>query len=404
MSKLLKNYIKQIITEISAEKRKQGISAPIPNPYKVKNHRTGAFDYFNHYGRIGKKWFHQNADQQWLNGPVENIIAVHSPIAYAVKEYASYEDCKRDMLIQYPCNTIIRNEQSAIGFVNRKADTISTEQYLQSVLQTFNFKHFNNGLFLHLSPRRITHAASVDSETNTYKHFPILKPISLKDWNNITIQQFIDRYENHINPEDFRFLQRNANKPKTDERAQSILNDMKNKYKYLRIYSGNPTYNYFISRQSSGARKWPAHYSNYEISSSEYIERQDILDMEDLNSSQIEVTNALEDEKAYEMGNSNYLDVLEDILGEIIVGNFKIHAIWVNTNSINMSKFNKWMNGEYSDDYIITDYRNKTQKHAIKSMYIKHSKLQEFYRLKYFVECGIPVYYFQAATNEKYLD
>ena len=404
MSSLLKNYIKQIIIEISTEKRKKGISAPIPNPYKVKNPREGGFDYFNYYGRLGKKWFNQNADQQWLNGPVENIIAVHSPIAYAVKEYASYEDCKRDMLIQYPCNTLIKNEQSAIGFVNRDAENVSTKQYLQSALQTFDFKHFNNGLFLHLSPRRITHAASVDSETNTYKHFPTLKPISLRDWNNITIQQFMDRYEDHMDPVDFRFLQRNVNKPKTDERANSILNNMKNKYKYLRIYVDNPSYNYFKGRQSSGARKWPIHYSDYGISSDNYIERQDILDIEDLNSSQADVINALEDENAIEMGNKNYLDVLDDILGEIIVGNFKIHSIWVNTNSINMTKFNKWMNDEYSDDYIITDYLNKTQKHVNKSKFIKHSKLQEFYRLKYFIECGIPVHFFQADTNEKYLD
>lgn len=390
MSSLLRKYIRETLTEISAKKVMKKILAP--NAKNIKNFRADqGFTSQILPGRIGKKWFQENSDQQWLNGEVENIVALHTPVGFSIKEYPNYEMCKLDMLMQYPCNTFIKNEQSALGFLNRKAEEIDTDTFLSEKLKEFDsdmFHGISNILFLHLSPRRITHAASVDSETNTYKHFPKLTPISLKDWNNITIKEFMDRYENHIEPVDFRFLARNVNKPIDDERANSILNDMKEKYKYLRIYADDPSYNYFESRQSSGARKFPFHYTTpFDITTS-YYDKLDILDFEDWK---YEVDN-------YDKENPN---ILEDIMGEIIVGNFKINAVWVNVNLINQNDFNKWMSGEYSDEFINFKYSFPNVAGLL--------KIQEFYRLKYFIECGVKVNYYsdlqhQYITDEYLLD
>ena len=75
MSNLLRNYIREILIEVSYNKKSRGIKSP--NPYNINNYRQGRFEQDNFTGRIGKKWFHQYSDQQWLNGPVEKIGRAH---------------------------------------------------------------------------------------------------------------------------------------------------------------------------------------------------------------------------------------------------------------------------------------------------------------------------------------
>ena len=96
-----------------------------------------------------------------------------------------------------------------------------------------------------------------------------------------------------------------------------------------------------------------------------------------------------------------FRSVFEDIMGEIVVGNFKINAVWVNVNLINQNDFNKWMSGEYSDEFINFKYSFPNDAGLL--------KIQEFYRLKYFIECGVKVNYYadlqhQHITDEYLLD
>ena len=399
MSNLLRKYIREILTEVSYNKKSQGIKPP--NPYEINNYKQGSFEQNNFPGRIGKKWFQENSDQQWLNGPVENIVALHNPVAFNIKEYRNYESCKRDMLIQYPCNTIVKNEQSALGFINTNADVISTDDFISQKLKKFDtglFQGLNNTLFLHLSPRRITHASAVDSMTNTYTHFPKLTSVSLKDWNRMSALEMLNRYENHIDIDDLKMLK--AFKYYDPDSQKRLLNDMKNKYKHLRMYINDPSYNYFMSRQSSGARKWPQQYTfnlgKRDRSRSKY-DKQDILDLEDwdyVKNNYYQSSEVEEEEESYE-------NVFEDVMGEIIVGNFKINAVWVNVNLINQTDFNKWMNGEYSDEFINFKYSFPNDAGLL--------KIQDFYRLKYFIECGVKVNYYsdlehQHITDEYLLD
>lgn len=396
---LLKKYIRNMLTEISINKRVPGNPAwEEYNAFKANrdNNTQGlsGFNLYNKRGREGKKWFNKHADQNWLNGPVENIIILHNPVAFSVKQYKSYEECRREILRQYKPGVINKNEMSAIGIINRDADTIDTDTCIREMLnEELNPEvlgiDLDKTIFLHLSPRRITQAAANDSYTNTYNKYPTQKPIGFSEWNKLTPKQFSYKYQNYLDPKDIRFLNNSEfdeyENEDEGEGEYMSFEDIKNKYKHLRTNIEN--YNYDQSFKSSGARKWPQVYSSSnqmddESSDENHMSILDLDDFDDLMNDRQEIF-GLDDE----------VKNLYGVLGEVVVGNWKIESAYINSRNLYYEdesakeEFEMWYNEELTDQDII-------EKYNIDDKYNEFNYLQLFYRIKVFIDAGVKINWF----------
>ncbi len=380
---LLKKYVRNILTEISKNKQVPGNPAwEEYNAFKANRDNdqqdTPEFSLYNKRGREGKQWFNKHADQNWLNGPAENVIVLHSPVAFSVKQYRNYEECRREILDQYRPDIINRNEMSAIGIVNRNADTVDTDTHIKFTLKqsdrTIIATTLPNVMFLHLSPRRITHAASFDSMSTMYHEYPQEKSVSFSEWHKMPLDVFLKKYKKYLSEKDFKVLLNSLyDDSYIDQSFEEYFKGIKNKYKYLRDNIEN--YNYDQSFKTSGARKWPNVYTK-KIKVDNYGDiRNNILDFEDFNDAKH----------------------LHDILGEVIVGNWKIESVYVNSKKVysNETKrksslkkeFEMWYNGKLTDQDIITKYNIDLNDDVF-------NYLQLFFRVKAFMDAGVKINWF----------
>lgn len=406
MSILLKKYIRNLLNEISTSKRVPGNKAwEEYQEFKKFRDETPegmhGFPLYNRRGREGKKWFNKHADQNWLNGPVENVIALHNPVAFSYRAYHDQAQCARDIIRQYRPGTINKNEMSAYGLINLDADTVSTDSYLRDMLPKLVTDALgaaaNKRMFLHFSPRRITHAAIDDSSTTTYRYYPKVKPTGLDVWSKLNPIEFFQKYESFIDPDDRNFLLRTAGRVEMKdmpERIRNTFNEIKKKYEYLRT---NDSYDYDKSFKTSGARKWPNAYSkagsvkSYE---GEYENEMSILDFEDYEDAR---------KNTYLGGSSDeeYNDPdWPHVLGEIVVGNWKIESVWADSTSDSRwfktkETFEKWLRGEISDGEIIKKQDLSWIYEGQEDKYIDgDDSLQLFYRLKAFMDAGVTINWF----------
>jgi hypothetical protein len=139
MTILLKKYVRNLLNEISRSKMVPGNKAweeyqEFEKFKKETPEGMHGFPLFNRRGRAGKKWFNRHADQNWLNGPVENIVVLHNPALFSYRAYHNQSECARDMIKQYTPGSINRNEMSAYGLINKNAGTVDTHTFLKNTL------------------------------------------------------------------------------------------------------------------------------------------------------------------------------------------------------------------------------------------------------------------------------
>ena len=143
MSILLKKYIRNLLNEIAKSKMtddnpvwqeyKKLLTSPLENAEKNSGPR-----FYNSVNRARKlkDFYRRNANQDWLNGPVENIIAIHSPTAFRVDQYSSYAECKKACQVFYPCNTAIKHELSALGVINPNPSRFNSKSVISKLLKS----------------------------------------------------------------------------------------------------------------------------------------------------------------------------------------------------------------------------------------------------------------------------
>jgi len=406
MSILLRNYIRSLLNEIATSKRVPGNKAweEYQDFRKFRDEKPEGmhgFPLYNRRGREGKKWFNKHADQNWLNGPIENVIALHNPVAFSYRAYHDQAQCARDIIRQYHPGTINNNEMSAYGLINLDAGKVSTDDYLRNMLPKLNPDALgsaaNKRMFLHFSPRRITHAAIDDSSTTTYRYYPKVKPTGLDIWSKLNPIEFFRKYESFIEPEDRDFLLWKAGNVEIKDMSRNNrnkFNEIKKKYQYLRT---NDSYDYGKSFNTSGARKWPNAYSKAgSVKSNEdvYENEMSILDFEDYK-------DARKNTYLGGVSDEEYNDPdWPHVLGEIVVGNWKIHCVWVDSTSDSRwfktkETFEKWLHGGISDSELIKKLDLSYHYEGKEDKYIDSGDgLQLFYRLKAFMDAGVPINWF----------
>lgn len=403
MSSLIRSYIRNILTEISRSKMVPGNKAweEYQQFIKFKEEKPEGmhgFPLFNRRGRAGKKWFNKHADQNWLNGPVENIVVLHNPALFSYKAYHDQKECARDMIRQYRPGAINKNEMSAYGLINKNAATVDTHTFLKNTLPNQYLTDalgpaVNKRIFLHLSPRRITQAAIDDSSTNTYHFFPKIKPIGITEWQKLDPVEFFKKYDSFLEPDDRNNLLFNLKEYQTNPNQKKSFNDIKKKYEYLRT---NNSYSYDKSFETSGARKWPATYSGADSVKRHgdmYNKEMSILDYEDYEDAKKTYLYGTSEE---ELNDPDYLHTL----GEVIVGNWKVESVWADATSNDSffktkEMFEKWLKGEIDEEEFIEKqglswiYEDKEDK-----IIDGEDNLQLFYRIKAFMDAGIPINWF----------
>jgi hypothetical protein len=478
MSILLKKYIRNLLNEIAKSKMtddnpmwqeyKKLLASPLENLEKDSGPR-----FYNSVNRARKlkDFYRRNADQDWLNGPVENIIAIHSPTAFRVDEYSSYEECKNAYQVFYPCNTIIDHELSALGAINPDPSKLNSKTVLGKLLKSkssrkspikedikpyywlsFQDHYFEEGelikssftanfylnknkeknkimtinkglipiedfttddivdlntilsidpkfkkwdyfknpprssfklirstyigpdfrtfepefdivdkvffdIYLHLTPRRITHASVHDVKSNTYGNYPSLKDknLTIEKYNNLSLAEFFDLFQNEINHDDY--MQCKNYLETARDMPLDVFEEIKRRNRHLR--QNTSSIDYKETRKSSGFKRYPNIYLHLhpDIKDDDYT----VLDKDDLPLKDVKGKGRL-----YEINGVNYL-------GEIIVGHWQINELYVIKGNVDMNNFKKWMNGKLNDSQI------------------KNDELQTYYRIRYFMECGIPV-------------
>ena len=153
MSQLIRSYIKNLLNEIAPSKMTDDnpmwkeYQKLLFEPTQEKDNVPFLYSQIPKARKV-KDFYRKNSDQNFLNGPNENIIAIHSPTAFSlnrgINKYSSYEECKRDMLKYYPCNTIVKHEQSALGIINLKPKTVKTDNLIKKFLKSKNKSREDN--------------------------------------------------------------------------------------------------------------------------------------------------------------------------------------------------------------------------------------------------------------------
>jgi hypothetical protein len=477
MTILLKKYIRNLLNEIS--KSKMTDDNPMWKEYQklllspLKNSSGPRFYNSVNRARELKDFYRKNADQNWLNGPIENIIAIHSPIAFRFNSYSSYNECKRDMLKYYPCNAVVKNELSALGAINPDPSKFNSRSVISKLfksksskksslknpfrpyywlyfsykihsgklkgeisgvsinyylnedktknkvmtinkglipiedftagdtvdlntifsidpkLKTWNFEEGDNPfqlvrssyvgpdhkswepeddggidgddtspffyIYLHLTPRRITHASMRDVMSNTYGNYPSLKDknLTIEEYNNLSPNEFFELFGNEISHDDYMQFEnclKNAEDMPLDD-----FEEIKRRNRHLR--QNISSIDYTETRTSSGFKRYPHIYLHPSLETDNYT----VLDKEDLP-----LAAAKGEGNLHEINGINYL-------GEIIVGHWAINELYVIKGKVDIKHFKKWMSGKLSENRI------------------HDTDLQIYYRIRYFMECGIPV-------------
>jgi len=143
MSILLRNYIRSLLNEVAKSKMtddnpmwqeyKKLLTSPLENAEKNSGPRF--YSSVNRARKL-KDFYRRNSNQDWLNGSVENIIAIHSPTAFRVDQYSSYEECKKACQVFYPCNTTIKHELSTLGVINPNPSKFNSKSVIGKLLKS----------------------------------------------------------------------------------------------------------------------------------------------------------------------------------------------------------------------------------------------------------------------------
>jgi hypothetical protein len=185
----------------------------------------------------------------------------------------------------------------------------------------------------------------------------------------------------------------NLKEYQTNPNQKKRFNDIKKKYEYLRT---NDSYSYDKSFETSGARKWPAAYSgagSVKSYGDTYEKEMSILDYEDYEDAKKTYLYGTDEE---ELNDPDYLHTL----GEVIIGNWKVESVWADATSNNRffktkETFERWLNGEINEEEFIEEqdlswiYEDEEDK-----IIDGEDNLQLFYRLKAFMDAGIPINWF----------
>jgi len=390
----LNNIIKKIIFEISTAKMND--DNPLWQDYKkilqstVINNDTPKYEQnalsINKARRL-KDLHRKYADQNWINGLIENIITIHCPVAFSYKKYSSYEECKNEMLLHYPCNIINKNELSTFGIINKDAENLTSEDVLKNFFEgekgyKFGAEMSNDlyphpyafSVYLHFYPRRITGIFTSDAHTSTYKNAQKLtKQLTFQEYQNLNIKEYNDIFFDKINEIDFddgRLLKLmsldNEDSFLSKEEKNIKLNNLKRKYSFLR--RENIPLELFKNRENTGHRKYSFNQkmlnterSFYDKDFYKHFYDDSIFDAEDAYSAE-------QAEFVSKISSINNFDVFD----EVVIANYKIYDVWVVKKAINFELFNKWINQQI--------HRK-----------IPQDLLQIYYRIKYFIECGLTI-------------